>query len=182
MKIPVIRDLGDIFVSHSVARLNSLGFVSWRRWRESHSVDPVGVGLQGGHTLTERVPDLDGLVSGGRHNLSRVGGNGNRQNVSLVSNKSNDRFAGIELPKSQGLVPGGRDGVQSVWRDGTVLDNVRVALQSLLGNTVVVLVSSQLPGDQGLVSGGGKEQIWVSWRGSKGGHPSVVAVQGSSEH
>ncbi|KAH3665848.1 hypothetical protein OGAPHI_004036 [Ogataea philodendri] len=137
----MIRDLGDIWcVSLGFLRLNgSLRLVGG--WRESNGIDPVGVRFQGGHTLTLSVPQLNRLVSGSRNNLSGVGGNGNRQDIGSVTNKSTKTSTIVESPKSQGLIPRGRNGILSVSRDVTVLNNVGVSLEGLLGHTIVVLVS-----------------------------------------
>lgn len=74
-------------------------------WRESHGGDPVGVGVKGLNTLSNGVPDLDGLVSGSRNNLSRVLGNRNGQNVTVVSNKSSGALTVLQVPQTQSLVP-----------------------------------------------------------------------------
>lgn len=60
-------------------------------------------------------------------------------------------FAGGKIPQTQGLVPRSRQSVVSVTGEYNVGDEVRVTVQTLLGDTVVGLVSCQLPNDQGFV-------------------------------
>lgn len=61
-------------------------------------------------------------------------------------------LAGSQIPQAQGLIPGAGQGVVAVGREHNIADEVRVAVQALLGVTVVgVLVAGQLPHDQGLV-------------------------------
>lgn len=138
---------------------------------------------EGLHALTNGVPDLDGLVTRGRDNLSQVLGDRDRQDVAGVANKSLRGNTGLQVPQSEGLVPGGGEGVGTVGRDGDVLDNVRVASERLLGHTVLVVVTAgQLPSDQGLVSGTRQQQVRVGGGGGKGGDPAVVALEGASQN
>lgn len=139
--------------------------------------------LQGSHTLTNGVPDLDGLVTGSRNNLSQVLGDGNGENIVGVANESLGALTVLQVPQSQGLVPRSRQSVSTVSRDGDILNNVRVALERLLSNTVLgVLTTGQLPLDQRLVSGTRQQEVWVSWSGGKGGNPTVVALKGASQN
>lgn len=56
-----------------------------------------------------------------------------------------------KIPQTQGLVPRSRKSVVSVTGENYVRDEVRVAVQSLLGYAVISLVSRQFPYDEGLV-------------------------------
>lgn len=140
------------------------------------------MGSQGVHALTNGVPNLDGLVTRSRHNLSQVGGNGDRQNVTSVAIKSLGGLTGLQIPQSQGLVPRTRQSVGTVNRDGDVLDNVGVTNERLLWNTVLGIVTGQLPSDQGLVSGTGQKQIRLGWSGGQRSDPAVVALKGASQN
>lgn len=133
------------------SRDNSVGLV---RWGESNSRNPVGVGSQSLHTFTNGVPNLDGLVTRSRNNLSQVLGDGNRQHISSVAHESLGTFTRFQIPQSQGLIPRSRQSVSTVSRDGDILNNVRVASERFLWHTVlVVFTTGQFPGDQSLVSG-----------------------------
>lgn len=152
-------------------------------WRESNSRDPVLVGWQSVDTVTNGVPDLDGLVTRSRNNLSQVLGDGHRQNVTGVASESHGGLTSLQVPQSQGLVPRTGQSVSTVGRDGDVLDDVGVANEGLLWNTVlVVLTTSQFPGDQGLVSGTGQKEVWLGLGGGQGSDPTVVALKGASQN
>lgn len=56
-----------------------------------------------------------------------------------------------KIPQTQGLVPRSRKSVVSVTGENYVRDEVRVAVQTLLGYAVISLVSRQFPYDEGLV-------------------------------
>lgn len=137
---------------------------------------------QGGHTFTDGVPDLNGLVSRSRDDLSQVLGDRHRQHVTGVADESLGAFAGFKVPQSEGLVPRGRQSVSTVSGDGDVLDDVFVTLERLLGNTVVFFTTSQLPGDQGLVSRTRKKQVGVGGGGGQRSDPAVVAFQSTSQN
>lgn len=61
------------------------------------------------------------------------------------------RLSGGQIPQAEGLVPGAGKGVVAVAGKDYVGDEVRVAVETLLGDSVLALVASQLPYDQGLV-------------------------------
>lgn len=144
-------------------------------WSNSDLGDPVGVTQQNVGTVTNGVPDSDGLISGSRDNLRRVGVNGNGQNVTGVADKSSFRVTGSQVPQSQGLIPRSGNSVVTVSRDNNILDDVRVTLVRSDWNTELLFVFSQLPGDQSLISGTGNQQVWLSSRGRQRGDPAVVA-------
>lgn len=125
--------------------------------------------------LTDGVPDLDGSVSAGRNNLSVVGGERDGENITSVADESVLGDTGLQVPDSESLVPRAGDGVSTIVRDGTVLDNVGVALERLSGDTVGGVVSGEVPDDQGLISRTGQENVGVVGRSSERGNPAVVA-------
>ena len=101
--------------------------------------------------LSKGVPELDGSVSGSGNNLSVVGREGDAENVTSVSDELSGGQASVKIPQSEGLVPRGREGELTVRRDGDVGDKVVVSVQDLLWETERVLVSGELPNDDGLV-------------------------------
>ena len=117
----------------------------WVLWvgGEPHARDPLGVSLIGDGELavTESVPELDGLVSGTRDNLPVIGGEGDREDVTSVSNESSGGYTSGEFPQSEGLVPRSRESVGTVRRDNTVRDNVSVTVERPLWDTVVLLIT-----------------------------------------
>lgn len=67
--------------------------------------------------VTEGVPELDCAVAGSRNDLSVVGGEGDRENIVGVSDKSAGGGTGGKLPEAESLVPGGGESVGTVRRD-----------------------------------------------------------------
>lgn len=132
----------------------------------------MGVVVESVHALTNGVPDLDGLVSTGRNNLSVVVGERNRQNILGVTNKSLNGVTSLQVPQSEGLIPRSRDGIGTVLGDGNVLDNVGVTVKGSLGDTVSLVVSGQVPNNQSLVSGSRQKDVGVVSGSSKGGNPA----------
>ena len=100
--------------------------------------------------LAEGVPELDGLVPGGRDDLPVVGGERDREDITGVADEFPCGQAGVEVPESEGLVPRRRKGELAVGGDDDVRDEVVVTVQDLLGEADVV-VTGELPDDAGLV-------------------------------
>ena len=59
--------------------------------------------------LGEGVPQLDGLVPAGGHDLPVVGGESNRQNVLGVVLEPAGGLPSAQVPKTEVLVPGSRE-------------------------------------------------------------------------
>jgi len=76
-------------------------------WRESNTAHPVTVSLilDGVLALTEGVPQLDGLVSRSRDDLSVISREGNTQNILGVSNESSGGGSVVQVPQSESSVP-----------------------------------------------------------------------------
>ena len=121
---------------------------------ESNTRDPLGVTIVNDVelALSEGVPKLDGSVSGRRDNLSVVSGERDGENVRGVTDESLGGQTGVEVPQSESVVPGGREGELAVGRNDDVRHKVVVTVQDLLGVTVLgVRVSGELPLDDSLV-------------------------------
>jgi len=149
-------------------------------WRELHGAYPLVVAvlaLLAPFELAQSVPELDGLVSAGRDDLSVVGREGNGEYVVLVAGESGGGDTSFEVPKSEGLVPRSRDSELTARADNDVRDEVVVALQSLHWVSVHITVSVEVPDDEGLVSGGRDEHIWELWVGSNLCYPATVALK-----
>ena len=157
---------------------------------ETNARNPLGVALVGDGILavTESVPELDGLVARAGDNLAVVGGEGDGQDIAGVADEPAGGLAAGEFPETEGLVPGRGEGVGTVRRDDTVGDDVGVAGQTPLGDTIASLVTgavqhrqkmvifssrrtyvgrSQVPDDQGLVAGTRQEHVRVLEGGSQ---------------
>ena len=103
--------------------------------------------------LAEGVPELDASVSRGRDDLSVVGRERDGEDVAGVADELSGGEAGVQVPQSEGLVPRRGEGELAVRGDGNVGHKVVVAVEDLLGEAERVVVSRQLPDDDGLVCG-----------------------------
>jgi len=73
----------------------------------SNAGNPVGmrVLINGELANTVDVPNLDGFIDGSRGNLSVIWGEGNRENIFGVTNKSLVGLGSLEVPESDGTIP-----------------------------------------------------------------------------
>ena len=106
----------------------------------------------GEFAVSQSVPQLDGSVSGARHDLSVIGGEGNGEDVVGMADERSGGVAGGQLPQSQSLVPRGRKSVSTIGGDDAVGDDVRVAVKRSLRVSVGRFVAGQVPDDEALVS------------------------------
>jgi len=123
--------------------------------REPDAGHPVLVAilLDGVLALGQGVPQLDGLVSGGRDNLSVVSREGDRENVLGMVLESAGSLSSAEIPQSHGLVPGPGEGKVTIRRKNNIRDEMTMSMKSLLGNAIVSnVIPGQLPDDERLVS------------------------------
>ena len=79
--------------------------------------------------------------------------------------------AGAEVPQPEGLVPGAGQGEVAVRGENHVGDEVGMAVQPLLGHTVLAVLPGQLPHDQRLVAAAGQDHVRVLGVGRDLGHP-----------
>ena len=56
-------------------------------------------------TFPEGVPQLDGLVTRTRDDLTIVRGERNREDIVGVTDKTTSGFARVQIPETEGLVP-----------------------------------------------------------------------------
>lgn len=106
-------------------------------WRETNARDPLGVALllDGELAVTEGVPELDGAIAGSGNDLTVVGGEGDGENITSVSDETAGGVSGSELPETEGLIPRGGKSVSSIGGDHTVGDNVRMSVERSLWDT-----------------------------------------------
>jgi hypothetical protein len=153
------------------------------RRRESHAGNPVGVRSrsQGVLALTKSVPKLDRSVSSATYDLSVVRGESHRHDILGVARESSKGIARFDFPKLQGSVPGRSEGKLAIYGDSHVRDEVRVAGQSSNRESIIFLMSSQLPNKDGVVSGRGEKSVGVLGRDGEGSHPTAVSFQCTSK-
>jgi hypothetical protein len=132
--------------------------------------------------LAEGVPELDGLVSGRRNDLSVVGRERHGEDIASVANKLLGGKTRVQVPKTESLVPRRGQGELSVGGDDNVRDKVVVAVEDLLGETERCVVSGQLPNNDCLVAGGSQDHVRVLGAGGNGGNTTSVALEGTLEN
>lgn len=139
--------------------------------RRFHS--PLGVAVLDNVklALSKGVPELDGSVSGGRDDLTVVSRErdatipnqffflpdalhvlqNSRENVASVADKLLGCQTSVKVPQPKGVVPRGRKSKLAVGRDGNVGHKVVVTVENLLGETIQVVLSGELPSNDSLV-------------------------------
>jgi len=123
--------------------------------REPDAGHPVLVAilLDGVLALSQGVPQLDGLVPGGRDDLSVVSGEGNREDILGMVLEPAGSLSSTEIPQSHGLIPGPRESKVTIRREDNIGDEMSMTVKSLLGNSIVSnVIPGQLPDDERLVS------------------------------
>jgi len=150
---------------------------------EPHAGYPLGVAvlLDVVFAFTKGIPEFDGSVTGTRDDLPVVRAEADGQNVGGVADEAARGSTGVEVPETEGVVPGGREGELAVRRDNDIGDEVVVSVEDFFGGTVARLVAGQLPDDDGLISGRGEDDIRGLGGGCNGGDPALVALERPEE-
>jgi hypothetical protein len=149
---------------------------------ESNAANPVTVSVMGDLVLelSKSVPQIDGLISGSRDDLSVISRESNRQDILSMSNESSGGDTSVKIPQSKGSIPRSGESELSIRRDGKVLDEVSVSLHSSNWDSIFRVLTSELPFDDGLVSRSRQEHIRLRLCGGQRGDPSRVSSQFSS--
>lgn len=152
--------------------------------RESDAADPFtvrGVVIDGVFALSQSVPELDGLVSRSRDDLSVVCREGNTQNVLGVSNESSGGGSKVQIPQSKGRVPRSRESELSVRGDDDILNKVGVTGEGSSRNSILFRFSGNLPDHESLISRSREEHIGIFSRSRDTGDPAIVSFKDSSK-
>jgi len=122
--------------------------------REFDAAGPEGVVLlrDGELAFTQGVPQADGSVSGGRNDLTIVGGEGDAEDFFGVSHEATSSGSRLKVPQSEGVVPSSREGKESIRRDDNVLNKVGVTGQRFARITVISFFVCQIPNKKRPVS------------------------------
>ena len=123
------------------------------------------------HLAGLEVPDLEGVVVGGRDGVAAIGGHRHGAHPPCVAGEGALLLASLEVPDLEGEVGGGGDGAAAIWghRHG--------AHRSLMaGESALLLAGLEVPDLKGAVRGGGDSAPAV--RGHRHGvHCSRVASE-----
>jgi len=152
---------------------------------ESDARDPLSVSLilDGVLALSEGIPQLDGLISRSRDDLSVVSREGNREDILGVSNESSSGGSRVQVPQSEGGVPRSRKGKLTIRRDDNILNKVSVSVEGSSGSSVVLVgFSGDVPDHDGLVSRSRKDDVGVIVRNGDASDPSIVSSKDSSQN
>ena len=138
----------DVFIP--TARNND-GVLVVRRKPDARHPLSVTLLLNSVFTLGQSVPQLDGLVPRSGDNLPIISGKGHAQNIMIMVLKPASRTSSRQVPQAQILVPRSGQGKVSVGGQNDIGDKVSMAVETLVRDTVLLVVASQLPDDQGFV-------------------------------
>jgi len=127
---------------------------SGRCRREAHAAHPASMCirvLDSVLTLSQRIPQLDGFVPRARHDLSVIDRECNAENILGMSYETPSGRTCVQIPQSQGSVPGSRQRKLTIGRDDNVLDKVCMTSQPTPRKSVVSFFSGKMPNDDALV-------------------------------
>jgi len=93
-----------------------------------------------------------------------------------MADESDDALTLNQVPQSSSTIPGSSQSELAIDRQLDILDEVRVASESLVGTSEFLSRVDDIPDQQGLISGGSDEAAILI---ADGGDPSVVAFEDS---
>ena len=102
-------------------------------------------------TFTEGIPELNRPITRTRDDLPVISAEADRQNIRSVPDEFPGRLAGVQVPKTEGMVPRCGESELAVGRDNDVGNEVVVSVKNAFWVTERVLISGQLPDDDGFV-------------------------------
>jgi hypothetical protein len=159
---------------------------------ESDARDGIGVSVLVNGMLAETgsVPDFDLVIASTGKDLGhlRVGGEGNGEDISGVTEELSDSLSGLEVPKSDGTIPRGGEAMLAVGVEADLVDEVRVTGVHAGGSTplsvflVVVVLVIKVPLDKGLITRSRDEElnlltVSLFFSESEGGNPTSMSLK-----
>jgi hypothetical protein len=152
--------------------------------RESNHTNPIDVVvlIGGVLALSLGVEELDLLISTWGEDLPVIGRKGNSEDFFLVTNESVDALSGLEVPKTEIVIPWSRNQETVVVGEGEVTDEVGVTLEGLLGLSSKAFsgcLREFLPNDGGLIAGTRYHNISVVviLAGDDAGNPVSMSLE-----
>jgi hypothetical protein len=156
---------------------------------ESNARDGISVGVlvNGMFADTVDVPDFDLVIASTGENLVLVGGEGNGEDISGVTDELVDGLSRLEVPKSAGTVPRGGEAMVAVTGEADLVDEVRVTGVHAGGLTplsvfLVVVLVIESPLDEGSVTRSRDEEfnllsVTLFFSDSEGGDPTSMSLK-----
>jgi len=138
----------DVFVP--TARDND-GVLVVRREPDARHPFSVTFFLDSVLALSQGVPQLDGLVPGSGDNLTIVGGESDAQDIVVVVLETASGASSRQIPQAQVLVPGSGQGKVTIGGQNDIGYEMSVTMETLIRNTVLLVITGQLPNDKRLV-------------------------------
>ena len=102
-------------------------------------------------TFAEGVPKLDRFVARARDDLSVISTEANRQDIRGVSDEFPGRLAGVQIPETEGVIPRCGESELAIRGNNDVGNKVVVSVENPFWIAKRVLISGQLPDDDGFV-------------------------------
>jgi len=102
-------------------------------------------------TFTEGIPEFNRLVTRARDDLPIISAEADRQNIGSVPDEFPGCLAVVQVPKTEGVIPRSGKSELAVRRDNDVGNEVVVSVENTFWVTERVLISGQLPDDDGFV-------------------------------
>ena len=122
----------------------------------------VSLVLNGPLVLTEGVPDANGLIARTGDDLTVISGESDGEDILGVSNETTGGGTEVKIPKTEGRIPRARQGEVTIRGDGDILDEVRMSMEALVRDTVVLVrLLGQVPDDEGLIARTGQDPVLV---------------------
>ena len=121
---------------------------------ESDAADPISVAitvLNGVLALTESVPELDGAVTRGRHDLAVIHRERHREYVLGVTDEAAGRGTGSQIPEPEFTVPASRKRELAIGGEDNVLNKMRMTSEATAGDAIGLVILGEVPEDDGLV-------------------------------
>jgi hypothetical protein len=113
--------------------------------REAYTRNPFRVTILGDVilALTQGVPELDGLVTRTRDNLTVISREADRQNIVGVTDETTGGGTVVQVPETKSLIPRSGQSELTVRRNSEIFNEVGVTNKRLTGDTVVQFISIQ---------------------------------------
>ena len=102
-------------------------------------------------TFTECVPELDRPVTRTGNDLPVISAEADRQNIRGVPDEFSGRLASVQVPETEGVIPRSGESELAVGGDNDIGNEVVVSVENAFRITEPILISGQLPNDDGFV-------------------------------